>query len=179
MGSQEDILNLDPSSEKKIFKKGDIVQKANSLKAYAIFVTKGILRSYIIDSKGKEHIYAFASEGWIIGDIEAMEYHQPTQLIVDCIEDSEVVFFDTTNFLNPDLNKEHLIANMKLLSRRIGRLQRRVLMLMGAPAIDRYQYFLDTYPELQNRIPQKMIAAFLGIAPQTLSTIRSKLAQPK
>ncbi len=108
-----------------------------------------------------------------------MEYHQPTQLFVDCLEDSEVVFFDNNNLFKPDLSKDQLIENIKLFTRRIGRLQRRVLMLMGAPAKDRYQYFLDAYPELQHRIPQKMIAAYLGIAPQTLSTIRSKMAQSK
>ena len=52
-------------------------------------------------------------------------------------------------------------------------------MLMGAPAADRYVYFLDTYPELQNRVPQKMIASYLGITPQTLSSIRSEIARKK
>lgn len=50
---------------------------------------------------------------------------------------------------------------------------------MGSPAIDRYIYFLETYPELHNRIPQHMIATYLGIAPQTLSTIRGKMARNK
>ncbi len=61
MALQEDIIKLDPDFKKKIFRKGEIVQKANSLKAYAIYVNKGILRSYMIDTKGKEHIYTFAS----------------------------------------------------------------------------------------------------------------------
>lgn len=45
----------------------------------------------------------------------------------------------------------------------MGKLQRRVLMLMGSPAIDRYNYFLETFPELRNRIPQRMMASYLEL----------------
>ena len=120
----------------------------------------------------------FASEGYIIGDIEAMEYQQSAQLFIDCLEDCEVIPFDKKE-LSVILSKEHTVVFNQLLSRRIGRLQRRVLMLMGAPAKDRYDYFLETYPELLNRVPQKMIASYLGIMPQTLSTLRSNLAKGK
>jgi hypothetical protein len=52
-------------------------------------------------------------------------------------------------------------------------------MLMSASAKERYDFFLDAYPELPNRIPQKMIASYLGITPQALSTIRGKMARKK
>ena len=55
---------------------------------------------------------------------------------------------------------------MKKMSRNIGKMQRRILMLIGSPAVDRYNYFLETYPELPNRVPQKMIASYLGIMPK-------------
>ena len=179
MKNLTDILNTHPDSVTKILKKGEIVQRANELNTAAIYVKKGVLRSYIIDSNGKEHIYMFASEGWIIGDIEAMEYNQPAQLCIDCLEDSEVVLFNKDGLFRVDLSKEQIVENVQLLSRRIGRLQRRVLMLMGASAADRYMYFLEIYPELTSRLSQKMIASYLGIAPQTLSTLRGKMAHSK
>ena len=179
MKNLTDILNTHPDSVTKTFKKGEIVQRANELNTAAIYVKKGVLRSYIIDSNGKEHIYMFASEGWIIGDIEAMEYNQPAQLCIDCLEDSEVVLFNKDGLFRVDLSKEQIVENVQLLSRRIGRLQRRVLMLMGASAADRYMYFLEIYPELTSRLSQKMIASYLGIAPQTLSTLRGKMAHSK
>jgi CRP-like cAMP-binding protein len=179
MKSLEDILNSDYETQTRILKKGDILQRPEALKAPAIYIKKGLLRSYIIDSKGKEHIYMFASEGWIIGDIEAIEYDQPTQLFIDCLEDSEVVLFNNKCLFNADLPKNQIEENVQLLNRRIGRLQRRVLMLMEAPAIDRYKYFLEIYPELPHRVPQKMIASYLGIMPQTLSTLRNKIAHSK
>ncbi|MFP2996814.1 Crp/Fnr family transcriptional regulator [Spongiivirga sp. MCCC 1A20706] len=174
----EDILNSHSNVKARTFKKGHIIQQAESSATPSIYVKKGILRSYIIDSNGKEHIYMFASKGYIIGDIEAMEYHQSTQLYIDCLEDCEVILFDKEQLLTI-LSKEHTVIFNQLLSRRIGRLQRRVLMLMGAPAIDRYAYFLEIYPELPIRVPQKMIASYLGISPQTLSSIRSEIARRK
>ncbi|MFK7953504.1 MAG: Crp/Fnr family transcriptional regulator [Ekhidna sp.] len=179
MKNLESILKLDSAARTKTLKKGEYLQRAEALRAPAIYVKEGLLRSYIIDSNGKEHVYMFASEGWIIGDIEAMEYDQPAQLFIDCIEDSEVILFNNKRLFDSDLSKEQIVENVQLLSRRIGRLQRRLLMLMQSPAIDRYQYFLEIYPDLSNRIPQKMIASYLGIMPQTLSTLRSKMAQTR
>lgn len=179
MNNFADILSIDQNAKTLTLKRGEIVQRANDVNMPTMYVKKGILRSYIIDSYGKEHIYLFASEGWIIGDIEALEFNQPTQLYIDCLEDSEVILFDKDCLFEADLPKAQIVENIQLLFRRIGRLQRRVLLLMGAPALDRYLYFLETYPDLPNRVPQKMIASYLGIAPQTLSTIRSKMARSK
>ncbi|MEQ9164831.1 MAG: Crp/Fnr family transcriptional regulator [Fulvivirga sp.] len=179
MKSLEYILQSVGETQLRTLKKGEVLQRAAALKAPAVYVKKGLLRSYIVDTNGKEHIYMFASEGWIIGDIEAMEYDQPAQLYIDCLEDSEVILFNNKSLFSADLPKEQLEENVQLLTRRIGRLQRRVLMLMGTPATSRYKYFLEIYPELPNRIPQKMIASYLGIMPQTLSTIRKNLAKGK
>ncbi len=177
MEAIENILNQEPKSSLKSFKKGETIQLPNSNNAHAFYVKKGLVRSFIIDSDGKEHIYMFAPEGWIIGDIEAIGYEQATELFIDCLEDSEVIIFDKDGLFNERLDQKQLIENVGLLTRRVGRLQRRVLMLMGTPAADRYKYFLKIYPNIINRVPQKMIASYLGIAPQTLSTIRGKMAR--
>jgi len=173
MDNSFDISIYDPNSKTLEFKKGTVVQNAGDLKTRAYFVKKGLLRSYIIDSNGKEHIYLFAPENWFIGDMEAMEYGQPSELYIECLEDSEVVIFDKNSLFQAAMSKKQIMENAHVVYRRVARLQRRVLMLMGSPAADRYEYFLKTYPELPNRVPQHMIAAFLGIAPQTLSKIRA------
>ena len=177
MESLASIINIDPKAKLKEFKKGQILQHAGDYKALSFYVKKGLLRSYIIDSKGKEHIFMFAPENWIIADLEALEFNEPVQLFIDCLEDSEVILFDKDCLFKADLPKEKIAENAQLLYRRIGKLQRRVLMLMGSPAIDRYNYFLNTYPELPNRVAQRMIATYLGITPQALSSIRGKIAR--
>ncbi|NOQ72520.1 MAG: cyclic nucleotide-binding domain-containing protein [Crocinitomix sp.] len=159
MSELEKILNIDIDFNIKHFKKGELIQKPNELKANAIYVKKGLIRSYIIDSSGKEHIYIFASEVWITGDIEAVEFNKPTILYIDCLEDSDVVFLKKDHVSESDLTKEKMLENMKNIWRNMAKLQDRILMLIGSPAVDRYNHFLETYPELPNRVPQKMIAS--------------------
>lgn len=177
MDNWKDILALDPNAKQKTFAKGEILQRAGDLNASTFYVKKGLLRSYIIDNKGKEHIFMFAPDGWIIADIESLEFNQPVELFIDCLEDSEVLSFDKDCLFRPEMKKEMMVHNSQLLYRRMGVLQRRVLMLMSASAADRYAYFISTYPDLFNRVPQHMIATYLGITPQALSTIRGKLAR--
>ena len=86
----------------------------------------------------------FASEGWLIADIESIEFHQPAQLSIDCIDDSEVLVLNREsqylNFGNEEAAKEKLTQ----LYRRMGILHRRIIMQMSTPAADRYDYFLQT-----------------------------------
>lgn len=177
MENHIDIVHLDSNAQTRQFKKGSILHRKGQSNTQAFYVKKGLLRSYIIDSKGKEHIFMFASEGWIIADIESQEFDQASELYIDCLEDSEVVVFDRNCLILSEANSQMFVEHFKLLYRRMGVLQRRVLMLMSAPAMDRYAYFLETYPVLPNRIPQHMIASYLGITPQALSTIRGKITR--
>ena len=177
MENLNDFLYKDSDAEVKQFKKGSILQRKGQVTSNAYYVRKGLLRSYIIDSKGKEHIFMFAPEGWFIADIESQEFDHPAELYIDCLEHSDVVVFNRNSMIMSDLDSEKVIENLKLLFRRMGVLQRRVIMLMSSPAKDRYAYFIESYPELPNRIPQHMIASYLGITPQALSTIRGKIAK--
>ena len=145
MKNLANIINIDTKAKLKVFKKGQILQRAGALKASSFYVKKGLLRSYIIDSKGKEHIFMFAPENWIIADLEALEFNEPIQLFVDCIEDTEVIIFDKDCLFKADFPQDNKMENTQLLYRRIAKLQRRVLMLMGSPARDRYTHFLNTY----------------------------------
>lgn len=173
------ILSLDSNAKIKDIRKGILLQREGEKSNLAFFVKRGLLRSYTIDEKGKEHIFMFASEGWLIADIESQEFDQPTELFIESIEDSEVVVFNRKCFKLADLTTDQLRGNAHLLARRIAVLQRRVIMLMSASAEVRYDRFLETYPNLPNRVPQRMIASYLGITPQALSTIRGKIYRKK
>ena len=179
MDNLDTILSLDANAKTKHIKKGTFLQRKGDKSSLAFFVKKGLLISYTIDKKGKEHIFMFASEGWLTADIESQEFDQPTELFIECIENSEVVVFDRKCFTLADLTPDQLRENAHLLARRIAVLQRRVLMLMSFSAKDRYDRFLETYPGLPNRVPQRMIASYLGITPQSLSTIRGEIVRKK
>jgi CRP-like cAMP-binding protein len=173
------ILTLDINAKTKHLKKREIIQKAGEKTSLAYYVKKGLLKSYTIDEKGKEHIFMFASEGWIITDIESQEFNQPTELYIDCIEESEIIVFDRQCFKLAKLTENQLRENTHLLERRIAVLQKRVLMLMSASAQERYNMFLETHSKILNRVPQRLIASYLGITPEALSKIRGAMAKVK
>lgn len=177
MENLDEILKRDLNAKTKQFKKGSILQNKGQINTYAFYVKKGLIRSYIIDSKGKQHIFMFGPEGWILADIESQEFDQPAGMFIDCLENSEIVVFDRKCLIGTDVGSEQLLKNTKLLYRRIGVLQNRILMQMSSPAVDRYNYFIETYPELPNRVPQHMIASYLGITPEALSKIRGEIAK--
>lgn len=149
-------------------KKGEILQRKGDLNSKVYEVKSGLLRSYTISDKGKEHIYMFAPEGWIIADNVSPK--ESCDLFIDAIEDAVVIRKEKSLHEGHDVPK---------LIRRLGTLQKRVIMLMCASALERYEHFVATYPEIVQRVPQKMIASYLGITPEALSTVRSKRIQKK
>ena len=179
MENLNEILSLGSEKGASHFSKGDILQREGENCSKAFFVKKGLLRSYTIDDKGKEHVFMFAPEKWVIADIESQEFNQPAKLFIDCIEASEVIILDRSLLSKSELNIDQLKNNVNLLSRRVAVLQRRVIMLMSASAKDRYELFLETYPKIPNRVPQRMVASYLGITPQVLSKIRGQIAREK
>lgn len=154
-------------------KKGTQLQSEGDKRIQSYYVVKGLLRSYIIDEKGKEHIFMFAPEGWIIGDLNALSNNDYTKLYIDALEDSEIIPLPN----EIDLPSEDLKKGVLKLARRAGVLQNRILVQMSSSSEERYHFFVETYPHLFNRIPLKMIASYLGIAPQSLSRIRNQLTK--
>jgi len=106
----------------------------------------------------------FAPEGWTIADTNPAD--QTSDLFIDAIEDSEVLVFPK----NIDREKDNVAPILK----RLSVLQKRVIMLMSASAIDRYEHFVHTYPDILQRVPQKMIASYLGITPEALSKVKGQ-----
>lgn len=147
-------------------KKGEIVQRKGEVNSKVYKVEKGLLRSYAIDNKGKEHIFMFASEDWCIADSQAPEL--PCELFIDAIEDSTITIYEK------ETNKKR---DASALFKMIFVLQQRVLLLMSASALERYEKFLETYPDIARRVPQKMIAAYLGITPEALSKLKRQKAK--
>lgn len=179
MEDLNDIYTLDSQAENLMVKKGEVLQQEGRVTSKGYFVKKGLLRAYTIDEKGKEHIFMFACEGWVVGDFESYEFKRPTKLFVDCMEDAEVIRFNQESFDVGNMTSDQLRRNAHILGRRIAVLQQRVILLMSATARERYEHFLETYPALLNRVPQKMIAAYLGMTPEALSKIKGEMARAK
>ena len=144
-------------------KKGQILQRKGELNTKIYLVKSGLLRSYAIDEKGKEHIFMFAPENWILAD--NIQPHLPSELFIDALEDTKVIMIKKGEEDHP---------NMQKIVKRLNALQKRIIMLMSATAIERYEYFMETYPDIAQRVPQRMIASYLGITPEALSKVKGE-----
>ncbi|MFK7946144.1 MAG: Crp/Fnr family transcriptional regulator [Saprospiraceae bacterium] len=145
-------------------KKGEIIQRNGELNTKVYHVETGLLRSYSIGNNGKENIFMFAPEGWVIAD--TCEPKSKSVLFIDALEDSTVFV------LQKDIEREK--QNVGALTKRLNALQKRILMLISTNAIERYEYFIKTYPNIAQRVPQHMIASYIGVNPETLSAAKAK-----
>jgi CRP-like cAMP-binding protein len=150
-------------------KKGEILQRKGDLDTKVYHVQSGLLRSYSIDDRGKEHIYMFAPENWIIAD--SCERNFPCELFIEALEDSVVLV------TQKDETIQH--ANVKSLIKRMATLQDRIIKLMSSTSIERYEHFVKTYPDIIQRVPQRMVASYLGITPEALSKVKGDKARAK
>jgi CRP-like cAMP-binding protein len=160
----------------KKFDKNEIVQFKGDILKYGFFVGKGLLRAYSIDAKGKEHIIQFAPENWFVSDRNQM-HDEPSEFFIEAIEPTEAVIVPD-NFMSEASRKVPclLALNVTMLHNSIRFMQKRINMLLSATAEERYLDFIKLYPNLTLRVPQWMIASYLGITPESLSRVRKELA---
>lgn len=164
---------------KKLRKKQYLLQEGDVCK-YIAFVEKGILRSYTVDEKGTEHILQFAFEGWWISDQYSFLTGEPSIYNIDSLEDSELLLLSKQA-------EEQLLTQIPkferyfriLMQNNLIALQRRIESSLSKSAEMRYADLVDSCPTIPQRVPQHMMASFLGITPETLSRIRKQIAVRK
>lgn len=164
---------------RKIRKRQYLLQEGD-VNRYNTFVSKGCLRSYVVDKNGTEHVFQFAVEGWWIGDILSMNTQTPSIMNVDALEDSELLLIskeDMDNFYMRVPKYEHY--SRVILENAFIAHQARIMQSICFSAAERYEYFKEKYPFLLQRIPQIQIASYLGITPEFFSKLRKDLIKNK
>jgi CRP-like cAMP-binding protein len=162
---------------KKLRRKQYLLQEEDVCKFIA-FVEKGALRAYTVDEKGVEHIIQFAIEGWTISDLYSFLTGEPATYNIEALEDSELVLISKPAHeeLLKCLPKYETYIRLQLTGAYIA-MQRRLTSIISMPLEDRYARFMEQYPTIAQRVPQHMIASFMGLTPETLSRVRRKLTQ--
>jgi len=159
---------------KKLKKRQYLLQEGEICR-YEYFINKGCLRAYYTDEKGQEHIAQFAIEDWWIGDMYSFLTATPARLNIDALEDTEVIYFD-----QPSIEKLYVeVPKFERFFRLIVQnafiaTQRRVIESLSLTADERYCRFIEQYPLMEQRLPLKQIASYLGITPESLSRIRGQ-----
>ena len=165
-------LAFEKSFDKKVY-----LAEAGSTCKYQYFILQGSCYSYYVNDKGDKHAIQFALENYWITEASSYFKNQPAVFNIQTLE-------PTTALL---LNKENLDILCKtyplydrffriLLQNALAQLHYRIAKTTSEDAEHRYKEFSQLYPHFIQRIPQYLIASYLGIAPQSLSRIRKDMA---
>lgn len=178
--TEEQFAQLSAYLVTRDIKKNTIIIRQGDTFSKMIFVTKGLLRSYTIDCKDKQHVVDFAPEQYWIGDQNSFKLNKPSAVFIEAVEDATVVlmdknFYETAGKIAPGYNAFMVSA----LLTRLSLMQRRINMLLAASAEERYLEFMQLFPDVMSRVPLWMVATHLGMTAESLSRVRKELATKK
>lgn len=139
------------------------------------FVLRGCLRTYFVSEKGTEQIIQFSIENWWAADYTSLDTRTPSAYYIQAIEPTEVVVF------NQQVQEEvfRLIPKLEryfrlILQRVAAASQYRIKYLFDLSGEARYHHIQTLLPAFVQRVPQYMLASYLGVTPEFLSKIRGK-----
>ncbi len=143
------------------------------------FIAAGSMRCYHVDEKGQEHTLQLGIENWWINDLYSYLTGEPSRLYVQAIEAATVIQLHRSRL--DDLYKRVPAVSdffRVKFQQAYVHLQRRTMDAMSTDAYTRYTDFIREYRNIEQRVPQYMIASYLGITPEFLSHLRKKHAKP-
>ncbi|KQM67136.1 cyclic nucleotide-binding protein [Pedobacter sp. Leaf216] len=166
--------------EAKRLRKRQYLLQAGNICKHLAFVAKGLLRTYNVDEKGDEHMSIFGWEGWWLSDFNSFLTGEPALFNIDAIEESELLLisrndYDALTVAAPIMDRYFRILYQNSLVTK----ERRLMSSITHSAEEKYVLLMASNPEIIKRIPQNLIASYLGIAPETLSRIKKNLASKK
>jgi CRP-like cAMP-binding protein len=157
----------------KTFKRNEILSRPNFIPNEIFFINKGLIRVLITDNEGTEHTIHFALENQFIADYSNFIQQQPSIYSLQTLEETEVVVLPRSAI---EWGYKNLTDGQKL-----GRLiaeyyfiyqDDRIKNLYVRTPKQRYDSITDVFPKIHNRVPQHMIASYLGITPIHLSRLK-------
>src|SRR5665648_7142 len=157
------------------FKKKEFLLEEGQICSSIYFVEKGCLRMYFIDNKLNEQITQFALDSWWMADQFSFIDNKPSSYFIQTVEKSEVLAISTSSFEAilqelPQMERYFRIV----MQRALAASQLRIKYMYEMSKEEFYQLFCDSFPEFVQRVPQYMIASYLGLTPQYVSELRKK-----
>ena len=157
------------------FSKGDLFMRAGETQQNLYFITKGIVKNFIETEAGETKIYNFRTEGMQLTGYAVYNYKDNLKALVNvkCIEDCTMIKL-------PFPVIQYVIENIKS-GERLGRLMAEghvvemlnyIINRDSKSIIERYDLLEIEYPNIHQRIPQRLIASYLGITPVHLSNLK-------
>lgn len=159
--------------EQTVLKNEYLLRQGNRCQ-HIYFINNGTIRAYFLNANGKESTIMFAIRDWWITDMHCFLNELPAMVNIKAVEKSDILSLKRKDLDQlyedvPAFNKFFRI----LMQNAYCREQLRMIENLSLPALERYQNFLNKYPQIANQVPLKQIATYLGVTPEFLSTIRA------
>jgi len=156
-------------------KQGEFLENAGVIAQNFIHVESGCLMSYYTDKEGDDHVIQFSTSGWWTGDLQSLTKKLPANYSTRALTDSSVFYLPITDMellldKHPRFERYFRILFQNALITQTDR----IIHSFSDTAEDRYEQFRQKYPSLEQYVPLKCIASYLGITPEFLSKIRSR-----
>ena len=172
--NEDEIQALNSLVQYRQVKKNQYLLHEGGVTAMSSFILSGCLRTYITDNRGIEHTLAFSTSGWWTGNLQNFYNDKPSELNIQAILDTEILFFTKETKEKLLLSGAVFERYFRILTERaLIELQARTLEILSLSAEERYWKFSTKYPELMLKLPQKYIAGFIGVTPEFLSKMKS------
>ncbi|MCO6497513.1 MAG: Crp/Fnr family transcriptional regulator [Chitinophagaceae bacterium] len=162
----------------KSYARKTIIADEGKVCKYVYFITKGAAYSYYINEDGDKNVIQFAIEGHWITDQYSFFSGKKGIFMIETLEDCEMLVFSKESIDNLCRGSHRIEHFFRILVQNaFAALQYRLTKTNSETAESRYLEFAELYPHFLNRIPQYLIASYLGIRPQSLSRIRKELSE--
>jgi signal-transduction protein with cAMP-binding, CBS, and nucleotidyltransferase domain len=173
--SEVELDNFLSQARIKNFKRGDFISRPDITPNEIFFINKGLIRVLITDNEGTEHTIHFALENQFIADYSNFIQKKPSIYSLQTLEETEVVVLPRKAI---EWGYDNLTEGQKM-----GRLVAEYYFIYQDDRIkntyvrtpkERYDNITDVFPNIHNRVPQHMIASYLGITPIHLSRLKKE-----
>ena len=159
----------------KTVKKNGLLLSQGEICRNIYFVNAGCLRMYYTDRDGLQHNVSFCPENWWAVDIASFSHQQPAFYAISALEESDLLYISHAELEKLYGEIPKLERFFRILTQNGFNLyQHRIISALSKTAEERYLSFRKQYPGLEQRIPQKQIASYLGITPVFLSRLRKR-----
>jgi CRP-like cAMP-binding protein len=178
--SEEEALEFTAAFKEVNIRKRQFIVQPGFVAKHRWWVIKGAMRGYVVGEAGEDYTIQLAIEEWWISDYNSYIFQQPASMFVVALEDCVLLQISHEQERKLKAARHAFETFFRILAERsTASMQRRIIMNLTHSAEERYQYFLEKYPLMVDRLPQYVIASFLGMTTEFLSKIRNQKLRRK